>query len=162
MNRKLLYMLPALAAVVALMFVVATPYVLAESGDKAWKMGKFHKYHAIQVDGFVGSIPITEDTDRATLKDLVTVSLSEASQGLDVHMAKLGKVTNENGDKFLAWTLFSMDKDADSDTVTVTIHVVDAGDAENTAQITKQFDHPFKYKNENHDWEGSSDKSEDA
>ncbi len=143
MNRKLLYVLPAMAAVVALMFVVATPYVLAESGDKAWKMGpKFHKFHAIQVDGFVGSIPIAEDTDRATLKDLVTVSLSEAAQGLDVHMAKLGKVTNENGDKFLAWTLVSVDKN--DDTVTFTIHVVDAGDADNTAQITKEFDHSFK------------------
>ncbi|HEX9845693.1 MAG TPA: hypothetical protein VGA92_04440 [Candidatus Nitrosotenuis sp.] len=142
MNKKLLYTLPALAAVVALMFVVATPYVLAESGDNAWKMGKFHKHHTIQVDGFVGSIQITEDTDRATLKDKVTVSLSEASQGLDVHMAKLGKVTNENGDKFLAWTLVSVDKN--EDTVTFTIHVVDAGDADNTAQITKEFDHSFK------------------
>ena len=138
MNKKLVYVIPALAAVVALMFVVATPYVLAESGEKAWKMGKFHKHHTIQVDGFVGSIPITEDTDRASLKEQVTVSLSEASQGLDVHMAKLGKVTNENGEKFLAWILASADKN--DDTVTFTIHVVDAGDADNTAQITKEFD----------------------
>jgi hypothetical protein len=149
MNKKLLYTLPALAAVVALMFVVATPYVLAESGDNAWKMGKFHKYHTIQVDGFVGSIPITEDTDRATLKDKVTVSLSEASQGLDVHMAKLGKVTNENGDKFLAWTLVSVDKN--EDTVTFTIHIVDAGDADNTAQITKELDHSFKKQHDSDD-----------
>lgn len=150
MNRKLRYVLPITAAVVALMFVVATPYVLAESdGDKAWKMGaKFHKYHTIQVDGFVGSIPITEDTDRASLKEQVTVSLSEAAQGLDAHMAKLGKVTNENGDKFLAWTIFSMDKNADSDTVTITIHVVDAGNAENKAQITKEFDHSFEKQHE--------------
>lgn len=42
MNKKLVYVLPALAAVVALMFVVATPYVLAESGDKAWKIGRAH------------------------------------------------------------------------------------------------------------------------
>jgi hypothetical protein len=142
MNKKLVYVMPTLAAVVALMFVVATPYVLAESGEKAWKMGKFHKHHIIQVDGFVGSIPITEDTDRASLKEQVTVSLSEASQGLDVHMAKLGKVTNENGEKFLAWTLVSVDKN--DDTVTFTIHVVDAGDVDNTAQITKEFDHSFK------------------
>jgi hypothetical protein len=147
MNKKILYVLPVLAAVVALMLVAAVPHVVADQeAGKMWKMGaKFHKHHAIQVDGFVGSIPITEDTDRATLKDQVTVSLSEASEGLDVQMAKLGKVTNEDGDKFLAWTLFSMDK-ADSDTITITIHVVDAGNAENTAQITKQFDHPFKYK----------------
>ena len=149
MNKKLVYVMPALAAVVALMFVVATPYVLAESGDKAWKMGKFHKHHAIQVDGFVGSIPITADTDRATLKDLVTVSLSEASQGLNVHMAKLGKVTNENGEKFLAWTLASVDKN--EDTITFTIHVVDAGDADNTAQITKEFDHSFKKQHDSDD-----------
>lgn len=147
MNKKILYALPILVAVVALVLVAAVPYVVAEQGyGKMWKMEKFHKFHTIQVDGFVGSIPITEDTDRASLKDQVTVSLSEASQGLDVHMAKLGKITNENGDKFLAWTLVSVDKN--DDTITLTIHVVDAGDVDNTAQITKEFDHSFKKQHE--------------
>jgi len=151
MNKKLVYVMPALAAVVALVLIAAVPHVVADQeAGKMWKMGaKFHKFHTIQVDGFVGSIPITEDTDRVTLKDKVTVSLSEASQGLDVHMAKLGKVTNENGDKFLAWTLVSVDKN--EDTVTFTIHIVDAGDADNTAQITKEFDHSFKTQHDSDD-----------
>jgi hypothetical protein len=131
---------------------------MADQEGKMWKMGKF-KHHAIQVDGFVGSIPITEDTDRSTLKDQVTVSLSEAAQGLDVHMAKLGKVKNENGEKFLAWTLISIDKNPDSDTATITIHVVDAGDASNTAVVTKSFDHSFKKHTEDKD---ANDTSEDA
>jgi hypothetical protein len=143
MNKKLLYIIPVLAAVVALVIVAAVPHVMADQEGKMWKMGKF-KHHAVQVDGFIGSIPITKDTDRSTIKDKVTVSLSEASQGLDVHMAKLGKVENENGEKFLAWTLVSIDKDSESDTVTFTIHVVDAGDASNTAQVTKSLDHSFK------------------
>jgi hypothetical protein len=143
MNKKLVYVMPVVAAVVALMLVAAVPYVVAEQGQgKMWKMGKFHKHHAIQVDGFVGSIPITKDTDKATLKDKVTVSLSDAAQGLDVQKAMLGKVKNEKGEKFLAWTMFSMDKD--SDKATITIHVVDAGNADNKAQITKEFNHSFK------------------
>lgn len=148
MNKKILYALPALAAVVALMFVVVTPHVLAEPGaDKMWKTGaKFHKHGAFQVEGFVGSIPITEDSDKSSIKDQITVSLSEAAQGLDVQKGKIGIVANENGDKFVVWKLISVDRDADSETATITIHIVDAGDAENKAEITKEIDHSFKYK----------------
>lgn len=34
----------------------------------------------------------------------------------------------------------------DSDTVTITVHVVDPADVDNKAQITKEFEHSFKYK----------------
>ncbi|TVL98817.1 MAG: hypothetical protein CV087_20305 [Candidatus Brocadia sp. WS118] len=138
-----MYAAPAFAAVFALMLVVATPHVQASpDGEKAWKSGKHHMRHTIQVDGFVGSIPITEDADKAALKEKVTVSLSEAAQGLDVQGGHIGVVTNENGDKFLAWNLVSVDKE--SEKMTATIHIVDARDAENTAQVTKEFGHPWK------------------
>lgn len=142
MNTKIMYALPAFAAVFA-MFVVAIPYVQASpDGEKAWKSGKHHMYHTIRVDGFVGSIPITENTDKAALKEKVTVSLSEAAQGLDVHGGHIGIVTNENGEKFLTWNLVSVDKK--SEKMTATIHIVDAGNAENTAQVTKEFSHSWK------------------
>jgi len=100
---------------------------------------KSHKGNwAIQVEGFVGSIEITEDADRKTLKDKVTVSLSEASAGLDVQKAGLGVAVNENGDKYLVWKLVSVNKDSESGTVTII--VVDAGDQDNTTSITKEFD----------------------
>ncbi|MEM4391289.1 MAG: hypothetical protein QXG67_00675 [Candidatus Nitrosotenuis sp.] len=149
MNTKK-YAILVLVAAVAVMVVVAAPYALAESDVKKQfaKDGvKYHKFHAVQVDGFVGSIPLTADTDKTTLKDKITVSLSEAANGIDAVKASIGIVSNENGDKFLAWTLVSMDKDENSDTATMTIHIVDAGNADNKTQITKEFDiSKVKYK----------------
>lgn len=144
MNTKK-YTIPALIAVAAVMVVVAAPYALAESDAKKHTSAKYHKFHAVQVDGFVGSIQLTADTNKAALKDKVTVSLSEASDGIDAVKASIGIVSNENGDKFLAWTLVSVDKGENSDTATITIHVVDAGNADNKAQITKELD-ASKYK----------------
>ena len=47
---------------------------------------KNHKmYRVVDVDGFVGSIQITEDADRQSLKDQVTVSLSEAADWIGCH-----------------------------------------------------------------------------
>ncbi len=142
MKKTSKYLLPVLVAAFALAFVVVTPYVMAESG---YGMHSYHdgaKSHkgnwAIQVEGFVGSIEITEDADRKTLKDKVTVSLSEASAGLDVQKAGLGVAVNENGDKYLVWKLVSVNKDSESGTVT--INIVDAGDKDNTTSITKEFD----------------------
>ncbi len=147
MNTKIKYTFPVLVAAVALMFVVAIPYVIASSdGEKAWKGAKHFKHHALQVDGFVGSIQVTEDSNKAALKEQVTVSLSEASQGLDVQGGHIGIVTNENGERFLAWNLVSMGKNSDG--MSVTIHIVDAGNAGNTAQITKQIDHSWKIKHQ--------------
>ena len=122
--------MPFLVAIVA---VATSPAIMAESGYEkgawhegakhAWKDGaKHHKGHMkIQVDGFVGSIPIPEDIDRDSYKDLkdqVTVSLSEAAQGLDVMKGSIGIAVNENSEKFVVWKLVSIDKDEDSETAT--------------------------------------------
>lgn len=162
---KTKYVFPVLVAAFALTLVVAAPYVVAESGEN--KPYGFHddakmhaKFMGIQVDGFVGSIPITEDTDRQTLKDKVTVSLSEAANGLDVVGGHIGIAVNEKGEKYLVWTLASIDKDPESETATATIYIVDAGDSDNTAQVTKEFDHSMmedrKYY---HDGASYSDKA---
>lgn len=144
MNRKTTYLIPAFAAVFALMFAFASPYAMAEYGQGMYDkgMGQKHKmmHKVIEVEGFVGSIQITEDADKQAIKDQVTVSLSEAASGLDVMGGHIGVVSNENGDKFVAWTLKSIDRDSESETATATIYVVDAGDVSNTATITKEFD----------------------
>ena len=145
------YMLPVLVAAFALVFVIATPYVMAESGyeNHSWKDGqKHHKGHMIiHVDNFVGSIQISEDMDKEShkaLKEQVTVSLSEASQGLDVMKGSLGIAVNEDGEKFVVWKLVSMDKNENSETISATIHVVDAANAANKVTVTKEFDHSMK------------------
>lgn len=150
MNKKTTYLIPAFVAVFALMFTVATPLAMAEYGQGMHDKGmgqKYQKMHkGIDVEGFVGSIQITEDSDKQTLRDQVTVSLSEAADGLDVRGGHIGVVTNENGDKFLAWTLKSIERDSESETVTATIYVVDAGDADNTAIKTKELDRAKSFR----------------
>ena len=141
MTTKTQYLLPAFVAIFALMFVVATPYVAADEEDKRFAQQNGKKHMPIQVEGFDGSIQITEDSDRQEIKSQITVSLSEASAGLDVHKAHLGVVVNENDDKFLVWILVNVEKDAESETAIATIYVVDAGDSSNTATITKEIDH---------------------
>jgi hypothetical protein len=103
---------------------------------------KYQKMHkVIEVEGFVGSIQITEDVDRQALRDQVSVSLSEAADGLDVLGGHIGVAVNENGDKYLVWTLKSIEKDSESETATATIYVVDAANVDNITTITKEFDH---------------------
>ena len=140
MTTKTQYLLPAFVAIFALMFVVATPYVAADEDDKRFAQQNGKKHMPIQVEGFDGSIQITEDSDRQEIKSQITVSLSDASDGLDVHKAHLGVVVNENDDKFLVWILVNVEKDAESETAIATIYVVDAGDLSNTATITKEID----------------------
>lgn len=142
-------MLPAFVAIFALMFV-ATPYVAAEDdrslaqhhGEKMYK-----KHMPIHVEDFEGSIKITEDSDRQELKDQVTVSLSEAAEGLDVYKASLGAVINEDDEKFLVWVLANFEKDAESGIVTATIYIVDAGDSSNTTQITREIERSEEGRN---------------
>jgi len=140
MTTKTQYLLPAFVAIFALMFVVATPYVAADEDDKRFAQQNGKKHMPIQVEGFDGSIQITEDSDRQEIKSQITVSLSDASDGLDVHKAHLGVVVNENDDKFLVWILVNVEKDSESETAIATIYVVDAGDLSNTATITKEID----------------------
>ena len=144
MNRKTAYLIPVFVAVFALMFAFASPGVMAEPSEHMhdkWSGQKQHKMHkVVEVEGFVGSIHITEDTDRQTLKDQITVPLSEAAEGLDVIGGQIGVAINEDGDKYLTWMLKSIEKDLESETVTATIYVVDAGDVDNTSIVTKEFD----------------------
>ena len=155
MNRKTTYLIPAFVAVFALMFTVASPLAMAEYSEGMYDKSigqKNHKMHkVIEVEGFVGSIQITEDSDKQALKNQITVSLSEAADGLDVRDGHIGVVTNENDGKFLAWTLKSIERNSDSETVTTTIYVVDAGDADNTVTITKEVDRSERDGKINHD-----------
>lgn len=155
MNRKTTYLIPAFAAVFALMFAFAPTLASAELGDDVhskWTGQKNHKMHkVIEVEGFVGSIQITEDVDRQSLRDQVPVSLSEAADGLDVLGGHIGVAINENGDKYLVWTLKSIEKDSESETATVTIYVVDAANTDNITTISKEFDRSKWNGKFNHD-----------
>jgi len=140
MTTKTQYLLPTFVAIFALMFVVATPYVAADEDDSRFAQQNGKKHMPIQVEGFEGSIQITEDSNRQEIKSQITVSLSDAAAELDVHKAHLGVVVNENDDKFLVWILANVEKDAESETAIATIYVVDAGDLSKTATITKEID----------------------
>jgi hypothetical protein len=155
MSTKIKYMIPAFAAVFALVFVF-TPYVMAENGVSAmWGDGAKHPRghmgpHVIQVEGFTGTIQIPVEMTREThdsLKSQVKVSLSqavsiaEASGVTDAMMANIGIVEDDTNNKYLVWIIISMDKDVESETMTANIFVVDAGDATNFITVTKAFDH---------------------
>jgi len=153
MKTKTKYMIPAFAAVFALMFVVATPYVMADGTDKAkWAGVKDMKrgHHAILVEGFTGTIQIPEEMTKEThdaLKSQITVSLGQAvsvaeSNGVtDAMKAGIGIAKDGEGNKYVVWTIISMNKDVESNTKTINIFVVDAGDATNFTTVTKTFDH---------------------
>ncbi|MCV0373441.1 MAG: hypothetical protein K5793_07810 [Nitrosarchaeum sp.] len=156
MNTKTRYVIPAFAAVFALMFAFATPYVMAEDikyekdgakwgDDKHFKKGHVHK---ILVDGFVGSIPVPQEMTKEAhdkIKDQVTVSLGQAvliaeSNGVtDAIKASIGIAKDGEGNKYVVWAITSISKDGEAKTVNT--FVVDAGNAENFATISKTFDH---------------------
>ena len=163
MNSKTKYVLPAFAAIFALMFVAAAPHVLAEPGEgKAWTgyadykhAKKMHHNHikVVTVEGFTGSIPVpdmskVEDKREVyeSLKEQVIVKLSDAASAaenaeLDVMKGSIDMAVNENNEKYVVWVLVEKNRDSESQTTTATIFVVDAGDLSNTAQVTKEFDH---------------------
>ena len=158
MNKTTKYEILAFAAVSALVFTLL-PYVMADEGTPAmWGDGAKHPMghnghmgdRAITVDGFVGSIQIPETVDNTThdtLKSQVTVSLSQAvsiaeNNGfVDAMRANMGIVKDSDGNKYLAWTVSSITKDATTNAVTENIFVVDAGNEANFASTTKTFDH---------------------
>ena len=161
MNAKIKYMIPAFAAVIALAFAFA-PSVLADDAavdqmHARWDEGHHGPKgpmgpHAIAIEGFKGSVAIPQDITKDTrdsLKEQVTVTLSQAanvasSNGFDGMSANLGVVDDGAGNKYLAWTIVSIDKDAETNVVTSNVFVVDAGDAKNFAQMTQTFDRPMK------------------
>ena len=135
MTRKTIYLIPAFAAVFALMFAFAPSIAMAEPGE--WSGQNKQKMHKIvEIDGFVGSIQVTEDTDKRTLRDQITVTKRDIAVGSDVDNIRIGFAVNEDGAKFLVWILTSINENSE----TVTIHVIDAGDSSNTATITKVLD----------------------
>jgi len=153
MNTKTKYMIPAFAAIFALMFVVATPYVMAEDIDGVNWAGEHHQkkgHHAILVEGFTGTIQLPEEMTPEThdvLKGQVTVSLGQAvsvaeDNGVtDARKASIGIAQNGEGNKYVVWTITSVDKDTESETMTRNIFVVDAGDSTNFTTVTNTFDH---------------------
>lgn len=170
MNTKTKYMIPVFAAVFAVIFVFSTPYVMADDANGTWAGNHFkganehwgedhHRGpkgtmgpHVITIENFTGSVAIPQDITKDTrdsLKDQVTVTLAQAvnvasSNGFDGMRASLGVVDDGAGNKYLVWTIISIDKDAETGAVTCNVFVVDAGDATNFAQTTQTFDHPMK------------------
>lgn len=148
-------MIPAFAAVFALMFAVTIPTVMAEGGDYAKWGGekhhmKGHGHKAILVEGFTGSIAIPAEMTKETfgeLRDQVTVSLGQAvsvaeSNGVtDAMKAKIGIAKGGEDSKYVVWAITSIDRDAESQTKTKNIFVVDAGDSTNFTSISKTIDH---------------------
>jgi len=156
MNSKTKYMIPAFAAVFALMFVAAIPNVIAEDKDQAkWSGEKYHKkghhgHKAILVEEFIGTIVIPKEMTPEThdlIKSQVTVSLgqaiavAESNNVTDAMKANIGIVKDGEDNKYLVWIISSMNKDSESETMTAKIFVVDAGNADNFTAITKTFDH---------------------
>jgi len=134
-------MIPAFAAVFALMFVFASPYVMAEGDDyhAKWDGAKHHKMHgAIQIGELSGSEAITENVHE---KMSETIALAVASYNYpNVKKANIGIAVNDAGEKFLVWKLVSMNKNDDG-TKTATIYVVDALKGFEITTIEKSFDH---------------------
>lgn len=157
MNTKTKYLIPAFAAVFALLFVFAAPSARADDQSTAnpdethhWdSMG--HKgpmgSHFVTADGFTGSIQLPDTFDKATqntLKDQVSVSLFQAAStaqenGLtNANSAQLGCVQNDQGNKYLAWII--SDTEEDSGIITVNTLVVDAGNSSNFVTLSNTFD----------------------
>jgi len=141
------YLIPAFVAAFALMFAVATPFVMAEYGDG---YAKYHKKHwTVQVSNDFKGIPIPEDATHQSLKDEINISLSQAaSKYPDAKKAKLGIAVNDNG-KYVVWKVIEMTMDSETNTKSMMIHVIDAGaesiDKAATEDVQKEFDHSTKY-----------------
>ena len=141
MNSKTKYMIPAFAAVFALMFTVAAPYVMAEGGDYSkWDSTTHHKKHMkIQIGELSGSKAVTRETAHDEMDN--TIALSVATYNYpDTKKASLGIAVNDAGEKFLVWKLVSMTKNDDG-IKSVTIHVIDALLGYKITTIEKSFDY---------------------
>jgi hypothetical protein len=95
-------MIPAFAAVFALMFTVAVPYVMAEGGDYSkWDSTTHHKKHMkIQIGELTGSKAVTRETAHDEMDN--TIALSVATYNYpDTKKASLGIAVNDAGEKFL-------------------------------------------------------------
>ena len=141
MNGKTKIMIPAFAALFALMFVFATPYVMADDGNYSkWGGSDNHQEHMqIQIGQLSGSEAVTSENIHDKMQN--TIALSVASYNYpNAKKADLGIAINDAGEKFLVWKLVSMTKNDDG-TKSATIHVVDALKGFEITTIEKSFDH---------------------
>jgi len=134
-------MIPVFAAIFALIFVFATPYVVAEGGDYSKWDGTTHykKHTKIQIGELSGSEAVTRETAHEKMDDIIALSVASYNYP-NVKKANIGIAVNDAGEKFLVWKLVSMNKNDDG-TKTVTIYVVDALLGNEITTIEKSFDY---------------------
>ena len=140
MNGKIKFMIPAFAAVFALMFVFVTPNVMAEGGDYSKWSGTDHhkKYMKIQIGELSGYEPVTRETIHDKKDEVITLSVATYNYP-DAKKASLGIAVNDAGKKFLVWKIVTMTKNDDG-IKSATIHVVDALMGYEITTIEKSFD----------------------
>ncbi len=140
MNRKIKFVIPAFAAVFALMFVFATPHVMAEGGDYSkWSGADHHKKHMkIQLGELSGYEPVTRETIHDKKDEVIALSVATYNYP-DAKKASLGIAINDAGEKFLVWKIVTMTK-SDDGIKSATIHVVDALMGYEITTIEKSFD----------------------
>jgi hypothetical protein len=133
-------MIPTFVAVFALMFVFATPHVMAEGGNYSkWSGESHHKHMKIQIGELSGSEPITKETIHEKKDKVIALSVATYNYP-DAKKASLGIAVNDAGEKYLIWKIVSKTKNDDG-TKSVTIHVVDALLGYEITTIEKSFDH---------------------
>jgi len=96
LNRKTKYLIPTFAAIFALIFVFATPYVMAEDGDYAkWDGVKHHKKHMkIQIGELSGSEAVTRETAHEKMDDIIALSVASYNYP-NVKKANIGIAVND-------------------------------------------------------------------
>ena len=134
-------MIPVFAAIFALIFVFATPYVVAEGGDYSKWDGTSHykKHMKIQIGELSGSEAVTRENAHEKMDDIIALSVASYNYP-NVKKANIGIAVNDAGEKFLVWKLVSMNKNDDG-TKTATIYVVDALKGYEITTIEKSFDY---------------------
>jgi len=147
MTTKIKFMIPVFAVVFALMFVVVTPYVMAEEDGEhtdekhaKWGGADHNKKHMkIQIGELSGSEPITMETIHDKKSEIIALSVVSYNYP-DAKKASIGIAVNDAGEKFLVWKITTMTKNDDG-VKSVTIHVVDALLGFEITTIEKSFDH---------------------
>jgi hypothetical protein len=154
MTGKIKFMIPAFAAVFALIFVFATPNVMAEDDDYAkWDDADHHKHMKIRIGELSGSESITRETIHDKKDQIIT--LSEVSKDYpDAKKASIGIAENDADEKFLIWKIITVTNNDDG-TKSATVYVVDALDGKLITSFDKAFDHSsIDGKWPHHDFKG--------
>ena len=140
MNRKIKFIIPTFAAVFALMFVFATPHVMAEGGDYSkWGGADHHKHMKIQLGELSGSEPVTRENIHDKKDKVIALTVATYNYP-DAKKASLGIAVNDAGEKYLVWKIVTMTKNDDG-TKSVTIYVLDAILGYQITTIEKSFDY---------------------